>query len=154
VSDVTMTLDLEKAIKRLSEKGLKLSIVRNGKVVLEANSHGISSLLNAIEKHASILEGASLADSVAGRAVALLCIYAKVRAVYAALLSESAKSVFEQNGIHHRWGNLVQNILRPDNMSRCPYEKLVSGISDPEEAFRSLKTLHSFLSKQGTKTDE
>jgi hypothetical protein len=133
--------DLEIAKKRLNERRLTLSIVKNGKIIFETVSNGISGFLEAIEKFGDGLEGASVADRVTGKAIALLCVYAKVKAVFALILSKGAKSVFEKHAIHHEWNELVENILDVKKMETCPFEKLVEEISNPKNAYGRLKAL-------------
>jgi hypothetical protein len=133
--------DLEKAKKRLVTKDLTLSIMKNGETVLETGSHGISGFLEAIEKFGNELEDTSVADRVAGKAIALLCVYSKVRAVYALTLSTKAKELLEENAVHLEWENLVENILSPDGSRTCPFEQLAMEISNPREAYLRLKAL-------------
>lgn len=131
--------DLEIAKKRLTEKRLTLSIVKNGEVIFETASSGISGLFEAIEKFGNRLEGTSIADRVTGKAIALLCVYAKIKAVYAIVLSKGAKSVFEKYAIHHEWKELVENILDAEKAEICPFEKLAKEISNPKDAYKKLK---------------
>lgn len=133
--------DLEIAKKRLNEKSLTLSIVKNGEIIFETVSNGISGFLEAIEKFGDGLEGTSVADRVTGKAIALLCVYAKVKAVYAIILSKGAKSVFEKHAVYHEWNELVENILDVNKTRICPFEKLATEISNPKDAYRKLKAL-------------
>jgi len=137
--------DLETAKNSLVKKGLTLSIVKNGDTIFETVSNGISGPLEAIEKLGDGLEGASVADRVAGKAVALLCIYARVKAVYATILSKRAKDVFEKYALYHEWDNLVENILDINKAGTCPFEKLAGQISNPRDAYRRLKALQNSL---------
>ena len=137
--------DLETAKNRLRKKGLTLSIAKKGEIVFEANSHGISGFLEAIENLGLKLEDASVADRVTGKAIALLSVYAKVKAVYAITLSERAKTVFEENAVYHEWGNLVKNILGANKAGICPFEELAMEISNPNDAYRRLKALQNSL---------
>jgi len=138
--------DLEIAEKRLNEEGLALSVVKDGEIIFESVSHGISGFLEAVERLEEKLEGASVADRVVGKAIALLCVYAKVRAVYAVILSERAKVVLEKHAIHHELDNLVESILDMDKVGMCPFERLATEISDPAEAYERLKALQRSLS--------
>lgn len=139
--------DLEIAKERLNEKSLTLSIVKNGEIIFETVSNGISGFLEAIEKFGDGLEGTSVADRVTGKAIALLCVYAKVKAVYALILSKGAKSVFEKHAIHHEWNELVENILDVNKTRICPFEKLAKEISNPKNAYRKLKILQNSLKR-------
>ena len=140
--------DLEIAKKGLSEKGLTLSIVENAEVIFESVSHGISGFLEAVEKLGDVLEGASVADRVAGKAIALLCVYAKVKAVYAITLSKRAKAVFEKYAVYYELHSLVESVLDIDKVGICPFEKSVTEFSDPSEAYERLKALqYSFSTR-------
>jgi hypothetical protein len=131
--------------RRLSEKNLTLSIANNGKIIFETASHGVSGFLEAIEKCGGRLEEASVADRIVGKAIALLCVYSKVKAVYAIVLSRRAKAVFEENKVYHEWSNLVENILDVSKTGVCPFEKLAEEISNANEAYIKLKALHNSL---------
>jgi hypothetical protein len=133
--------DMDTAKSRLFEKDLTLVIVKNGEVLFETGSHRISGFLGAIEELGVRLEGAAVADRVAGKAIALLCVYAKISEVYAEVMSRKAKAVFEENGIHHEWRELVDNILDLNRSGVCPFEKAAMDISDPEAAYAAFKTL-------------
>ncbi len=137
--------DLEKAKKHLNEKNLTLSIVKNNETIFETKSHGISGFLEAIGKLADSLNGASIADKIVGKAIALLCVYARVKAVYAVTLSKQAKSVFEQHSIYHKWENLAENTLDINKTASCPFEKLATKISNPKDAYLKLKALQNSL---------
>jgi hypothetical protein len=137
--------DLDIAKSRLYGKKLTLTIVKDGEVLFETGSHRISGFVGAIEKLGAKLEGAAVADRVAGKAIALLCIYAKISAVYAEVLSEKAKAVFEENGVRHEWKELVKNVLDLNKKGVCPFEKAAADISDPKDAYRKFKALQGSL---------
>jgi hypothetical protein len=137
--------DLEIAKTQLHRKELTLVIVKNGEVLFETHSHRISGFLGAIEKLGAKLEGAAVADRVAGKAIALLCVYVKISDVYAEVLSEKAKAVFEENGIRHEWKELVDNILNVNKSQVCPFEKAAAEISDPKDAYKAFKALQESL---------
>lgn len=135
--------DLDIAKSTLYKKELTLTIVKEGKVLFETDSHRISGFLGAIEQLDDRLEGASVADRVAGKAVALLCVYAGIRDVYAEVLSRKAKEVFEENGISHECKTLVDNVLDLSKSGVCPFEKAAADISDPEAAYKAFKALQA-----------
>ncbi len=137
--------DLEIAKTQLHRKELTLAIVKNGEVLFKTRSHRISGFLGAIEKLGSQLNSASMADRVAGKAIALLCVYAGIRKVYAEVLSRKAKAVFEENGINHEWKELVDNILNLNKSRVCPFEKAAADISDPKDAYKAFKALQESL---------
>ncbi|MGD0071927.1 MAG: DUF1893 domain-containing protein [Candidatus Bathyarchaeia archaeon] len=133
--------DLEIAKNQLYEKQLTLAIVKNGQVLFQTNSHRISGFIGAIDKLGTQLNGASVADRVAGKALALLCVYAGIREVYAEVLSRKAKAVFEENKIVVEWKQLVDNVLDLNKTGVCPFEKAAAGISDPKDSYGAFKAL-------------
>lgn len=133
--------DLKLAKKNLSERGLTLSIVNDRKVIFEDASPGISGFLEAIQRLGNMLYGASVADKVAGKAIALLCVHAKIRAIYAEIMSKTAKAVFEDYAIYHEWNVLVENVCGADGTKICPFEKLAMEISDLQNAYEKLRAL-------------
>jgi hypothetical protein len=135
--------DLDKAKSRLYAEDLTLVVVKHDEVLFETSSHRISGFLGAIEQLGARLDGASAADRVAGKAVALLCVYARIRDVYAEVLSRKAKAVFEENGIPCEWKELVDNILDLNRSGVCPFEKAATDISDPEAAYKVFKVLQA-----------
>jgi len=137
--------DLDIAKKRLEKNSLTLTIVKSERVIFETTSHGVSGFLEAIEKFGDKLEGASVADRVIGKAVALLSVYAKVKAVYAKVLSEKAKAVLEENMVYHEWNVLVDSILNKDESKLCPFEDLAAKISNPKDAYEMFKALQISL---------
>ena len=133
--------DLDLAKGELYEEKLTLVIVKNGCVLFQTDSHRISGFLDAIEKCGSSLEGASVADRVIGKAVALLCVFAKVKEVYASVLSRKAQAIFKDNKIGCQWKELVENVLDANKTGMCPFEKAAADISKPEEAYRAFRLL-------------
>jgi hypothetical protein len=133
--------DIDIAKSRLFKEDKTLVVVKNGKVLFETASHRISGFLGAIEQLGDRLEGAAVADRVAGKAVALLCVYAGISEVYAEVLSRKAKAVFEEHGISCEWKALVDNILDLNRSGVCPFEKAAADISDPEKAYAAFKAL-------------
>ena len=133
--------DLEIAKTELYEENLTLAIVKNGAVLYETKSSKISGFLDAIDKCGCQLEEASLADRVAGKAIALLCAYAKIKEVYAGVLSRKALAVFKQHRITSHWNELVENVLDQNKEGMCPFEKAAADTSDPRTAYITFKKM-------------
>jgi hypothetical protein len=141
--------DLEIAKKRLIEKGLTLSVVKDRMIIYESTTHGISGFLKAIEEFGDRLPEASVADRVVGKAIAFLCVYARVENVYATILSKTARSLLEENGMRIEWDELVENVLDRNVSGTCPFENLSSEMVDPQEAYKKLKALQDSLKHCG-----
>jgi Domain of unknown function (DUF1893) len=133
--------DVEIAKTHLYEKELTLVIVKNGQILFQTDSHRISGFICAIEELGCHLEGASVADRVVGKALALLCVYAEIGSVYADVLSENGKALFEQYNVGCQWKKLVENVLDLTKTDVCPFEKAAADISDPENSYVAFKAL-------------
>jgi hypothetical protein len=133
--------DLEIAKRELKERSLSLVIVKDKKIIFESSSHGIIGFLQAIEKLGKSLKKASVGDRIVGKAIALLCVYTEVKAVYAETLSERARIFFEKYALHCEWDNIVEKILGANKTKSCPFEKAAEHISNVEEAYEKLKRL-------------
>jgi hypothetical protein len=137
--------DLEIAKSELYEENLTLAIVKNGALIYSTKSHRISGFLDAIEKCGENLQGASIADRVVGKAIAFLCAFAKIKEVYAAVLSRKAQVIFKQNKIAYHWTELVDNVLDAAKTGMCPFEKAAAEISEPEKAYKTFLSLRENL---------
>lgn len=133
--------DAEMAKSRLLRNGSSLVIVRNGTIIFETGQSGVSGFLSAIEELGKErLNGAAVADRIVGRAAALLCVYGGVKSAYAVVLSKEGKKVLEKNAVVLEFETLVPTILNRQKTDACPFEKLVSGVSDAAEAYEKLKS--------------
>ena len=133
--------DLNLAKRTLHEEGLSLVVAKNGRLLFKSKSHGVGDMLAMIDELGTLTESASLADSIVGRAAALLCVYSKIAAVYGATMSEGAASILTAKGIHHEYGTLVPRILNRQKTDNCPFDKAVTGIEDARIALEKLKSL-------------
>jgi hypothetical protein len=131
--------DLDIAKNLLKKKNCTLVIVKNGRVIFETDSQGIRGLLTAIDKIGKELKGSSAADKIIGEAAAHLLAYSNVIDVFASTLSQCGKSLLEKNNISHEYEDLVPHILNLKKTDLCPFEKLVTGCNDSEEAYEKLK---------------
>ena len=85
--------DLEIAKNELYEENLTLAIVKNGALILLHQEPPNQRFLRRHRQMRSkTLQGASLADRVVGKAVALLCAYAKIKEVYACRSEQKSPS--------------------------------------------------------------
>jgi hypothetical protein len=133
--------DLSLAKEVLLKDNLTFVLAKSGKVLFKSKSHGISDLLAMLDSVGRRTEGASLADSIVGRAAALVCVYSKITAVYGVSMSEGALSIFRVHGVHYEFGTLVPRILNRAKDDVCPFDKAISGVEDPRAALDRLKSL-------------
>lgn len=79
------------------------------------------------------------ADKVVGKATAFLYVLLGVKAVYAHVISKSALTVLEANGIGAQYGTLVENIINRKGDGICPFEEAVMEIDDAKEAYPAIR---------------
>jgi hypothetical protein len=142
--------NLEIAKKHLRKYGLNLVIVKDGKVVFQTSKQGIGGFLEAIEKLDGLLDRASVADQVMGLAVALLCLHARVEAVYAVIASVKALELLEKHGVYCKFEKAVPMILDRNGRAQCPFEKLALKICSIKEAYSKLKKLEEEICSNKT----
>lgn len=131
--------DLEIAKKRLKENSFSLCIVKKGEIIFESSSEGIRDLVQIIGKLNSTLNEASIADTVVGKAAALLCVYSKFGSVFASTISEEGLKVLRANYIATEFESLVPRIMNKNKTDICPFEKMVLNCNDAEQAFDMFK---------------
>ncbi len=127
--------DLEVAKRRLRTTSQNLVFVKNGKVLFETGHEGLGGFVEAMKQLGIELRCSSVADTVVGKAVALLSVYSQVTAVYAVTMSRDAAATLKTHGIHCEFEEAVPAILNPAKTERCFFEKLVGDISSPKEAY-------------------
>jgi hypothetical protein len=133
--------DLALAKETLVNDNLTLVLTKNARLLFKSNSHGVTDMITMIDELGGLTKGASLADSVVGRAAALLCVYSAIVGVYGSRMSEGAASVLKARGVHYEVGKLVPNILNRKMNDICPFDKAVSGIEDPVAALERLRSV-------------
>ncbi len=140
--------DLEFSKQQLKNKNRSLVFAKDSKVIFETNIEGLKGFLQAIETKGRELSNTSVADKIVGKAAALLCLYAKVKAVFAVTISQSGLEILEKSSLKIDYENLVQTILNLNRTDRCPFEKLVQKISNPSEAFERIRLFCSSKSTE------
>jgi hypothetical protein len=130
--------DLDLAKKELGVN-VNIAFAKDGKIIFSSSDDGIKGFISAIKEFGGKLNGSSVADRIAGRAVALLCIHSGVKSVFAEVMSDGCKNVFQKSGVAFQYGRLVNKILNKYKNDVCPLEKLVLKIEDPQVAFERLE---------------
>ena len=127
--------DLEIAKNNLA--GHTICLCKDGNCIC-SGKRGIAPMMELIESGAD-LAGYSVADTVVGKAVALLFVKCGIKSVFASTLSESAKKVLELYGVNFGYGILTERIINREGTDTCPMEKAVANTDDPEEAYALLR---------------
>ncbi len=131
--------DLEHAKREFKKRGSAFVIVKDEKVVAESEEKGVAPFFFAVSKWCGQLKGASLADKIVGKAIALLSAYGGIISVYTPLASDQAVRVLEEYSIQLEAEKVIPMILNRRKDDQCPIERLVFDSHTPEEAYSRLK---------------
>lgn len=126
--------DLETAIEHLD--GHSICLCRDG-VWLTDDSRGISPMMKLIASGKN-LNGYAAADTIVGRAAAMLFVKAGITAVHGKVMSEGAKTYLESRGIPCTFETLTDRIINRSGTDICPMEKAVAAITDENEGYNAL----------------
>lgn len=131
--------DLELAIGMFHAQEASFVLVNDGHALAQGTRDGIGELLEALETLGSSVHGASLADKIVGKAVAMVAVYGGLSAVYSPLASEAARSMLARHHIDLKADRIVPLILNRRNDGPCPMERLTMPLEEPKDAVVALK---------------
>ena len=126
---------MDEYLKRLDEAGMCLMVYEGGSVIFQSQSKGIRPHLEAIAALGSRLRGTLMVDKIVGRAAALLILYSGVVEVYAGVISRGGRDVLNRAGVKLLYEEETEHIKMVDGRIFCPFEAMVQGIDDPDEAY-------------------
>ncbi|WP_040213098.1 DUF1893 domain-containing protein [Clostridium polynesiense] len=129
---------------KLKKDNVVCAVLKEGKYYY-SSERGIKPILTWINHGGKLLENASIADKVIGKAAALLLVYGGIKEAYTPILSEHALWVFKDYDIEVEYDTLVPYIINRDRTGICPMEQKVMDIRKDEEAF---KVLSDFINKK------
>ena len=113
-------------------------VVKDGQELGRGHAPGIRELLSALFTLGDTARGASLADRVTGKAVAMAAAHAGLVAIYTPLASERALPVCQAYGIELQAMQVIALILNVRGDGPCPLERTVGPIDEPAAGVRAL----------------
>ena len=129
--------DLEKA-KEVLKKEKLTCVLTLGNVMFKSKDKGVQPLLDWMNSGNNYMSY-MIADKVIGRAAAFIDIAMGIREVYAEVMSESAKTLLENNHVVVNADTIVPEILNKDKTDLCPLEKAVEGIENAADALMPIE---------------
>jgi hypothetical protein len=135
--------DIELARSLLNEKKWSLVIVKGGKVLFSSTEHGVVPFFQAVQNMGKSLHNAAAADRIAGLAVAMLCLHARITSVYADIASQGALDMLRGQGVTVSSKNIVPHISNYDGTDLCPFEKMARSCQKPSQLLAVLQSLFS-----------
>jgi hypothetical protein len=133
--------DIDLARSLLEEDKWNLVIVKKGQVLLSSRERGIAPFFQAVQSIGKGLHNAAVADRIVGSAVAMLCLHARVRYVYADILSQGALDMLRKKGVAVNSKTTVPHISNYDGTDLCPFEKLAESCQKPSQLLAALQSL-------------
>jgi hypothetical protein len=133
--------DIELARSLLEEEKWNLVIVKGGQVLFSSRERGVAPFFQAVQSMGKSLHNAAVADRIVGLAVAMLCLHARVAAVYAGIVSQGALDMLERKGVAVSNQNAVPYISNYDGTDLCPFEKLAGSCQRPSQLLAALQSL-------------
>ena len=131
----------------LEETGNSLMIYKYGELIFESSLKGIRPHLKAINELGETLEDTLVVDKILGRAAAFLVIYIMAAEAITAVLSTPGKRVLEKYGVKFSYREEVPHIKMENGVIYCPFERMVQGMEDPDEAYKAIiEKMNSFKS--------
>ena len=121
----------------LEEKGYSL-LTSSGYFSYES---GIKPLIEKINGNKDFFKDMVVADKIVGKASACLMIKAKVKEVYALVLSNDGENVLKKHNIKYHYKNKCDYIINRKKDGMCPMEALIKDIDDVDEAYSMLNKI-------------
>ena len=135
----------------LRVEGMRLIGMRGSQLVYRNDQRGIRPLLEMLASTPEgRLSGASFADTVVGKASALLLTLAGASFVATDLLSDAAAELLTKQGVRFYARKRVTQIAGRVPGQPCPFEQAVTSVHDPAEALKVLTAVQEKLRDQGS----
>jgi len=129
---------MDEYLRKLDEAGMCLMVYEGSSVIFRSKSKGVRPHLEAIAALGSRLRGTLLVDKIVGRAAALLILYSGVVEVHAGVISRGGRDVLNRTCVKLLFEEETEHIKMMDGRIYCPFEAMVQGIDDPEQAYYAI----------------
>ena len=135
--DVLKDIDLARQI--INSEDCSVVIVKYCKIWKKIKGEGVKPILQAIEEMGDDIYDSVIGDKILGKASALLCRYAKASGVYSPQGTKTAIALLIMGGIPCQIDKMIPFIQNKAGDNICPFEKMLSDVDSPDEAYRILK---------------
>ena len=125
------------AIARITRREAKCIIISNKRGISQSNRSGVSYLLECLDN--GMLEGAFVADTIIGRAAAMILTRGGVCACYGENMSRGALEWLTAQSVRVSYKNLTDMIINRRGDGICPMEEAVSEVTDEERGVELLR---------------
>lgn len=126
---------------QLLHEGKHSLVVANGEVCT-FNGRGVIDLYHLLQDDPGFLYKASIADKVVGKAAAALMALAKVKEVYADVISRPALDLLSKTDVKINYGAVVPHINNRSATGWCPLEMRCFDCDTIEECFLQIEAFY------------
>ncbi len=137
--DEELIRDMELAREVLSKTDSSIAVISYGKIWKQKAGEGIGPILETIEEMGEDIYDSVIGDRLLGKASALLCRYAKAKAVYSPRGTKTGIALLIMGGVPCQVDELIPQIMNRNGDGVCPFEKMLKDVTSPEEAYVILK---------------
>ncbi len=138
-----------KAVEMIKNKTATCVVVKDNRIVSAESPLGIAHLIRLYDE--GILEGTFVADTIIGKAAAMIFDLAGVTGCYGQTMSDAAKKYLEEKGIDATYGERTKAIQNRKGDGMCPMEETVQHIENSQEAVEKLRKKIEELRKEKAK---
>ena len=130
---------LNKVRKILADKKYSVVIIKNGEIIEKQKGKGLSPLIKIVEKRSNEIKNSVVGDMILGKASAMICAHAGVKAVYSPKATKQAIAILITKNIPVQVDKIVPYIKNSEGNDICPFEKILEDVNQIEEAYKILK---------------
>lgn len=114
------------------------SLVVGGTATRTFDGRGVADLYRLLHEEPKLLRGASVADKVVGKGAAALMAAARIKRVYADVISQPALHLLNAEGIDAEYATLVPHIINRAGTGMCPLEARCQACATTEECLAQI----------------
>ena len=137
--DETLIKDMELAREVLSTTDYSVAVISFGKIWKHKTGDGVRPIIEAIEEMGEDIYDSVIGNRLLGKASALLCRYAKAKAVYSPQGTKTGIALLIMGGIPCQVDELIPQNVIAETENNLPFERLLKDVTSPEEAYNVLK---------------
>ena len=141
----------ENAIQMIKNGEATCVLVKDNRIVSAESPKGIAYVLDLYDK--GMLKGVFVADTIIGKAAAMVFANAGVKECYGRTISRAGLSWLEKRGISVTYDECADMIQNRKGDGMCPMESTVKEIFDEEEAIIALKNKVNELRENHRQTE-
>ena len=104
-----------------------------------ASGMGVKPIITPMRTNKKFFQGLQVADTIIGKAAALLLALSGATYVHGCIMSRAAVAVFQRQGMAYEYDHLVDYIYNRQQNGLCPLEQSVLDVEEPEQAWDRLE---------------